>query len=585
MSNHATLEDRIWRLKWAFDRDGFEVEDRDIVKYTAPGSGSTRLGVMARHKRATNYETGERKRAYYVEGTPFEMGYLMGRLAEPEIHRMTDEFIDNVLWSMLKSLKKGAGEGETTSGGLPLLDVHHALVRIIHRMIHQRHVKKAVPRPLKREIQGLVKGCEDYAAQRRRQTSVTAKELWVLNAGFDCLLSIAYTGKLRAEVRGLRSEDLRMPMACNAFAVLNGAARGGPYFGRDFMFATGDVFQDVACHTIYNPVSEDSPASRPIVCMTAPGMVGSIAAMNLRGIAAGVDMIPGANCSSAEPGMNSLFLVRDCVERAESFDEALARIIEAKRGVSYDYILAAQGEDGRDRACVVEAGASSRQIPFRKYVRSVDKALRALLPTGKFISKHRSSASKNGAMVRRPGDIPFLDEYIRRFNRELWEFFGKKLRPDAFDERGYINKAPKERNCPETYYFAPVRMKNPDVLIATNHYLHPELRLCGMNLWTNRFARGHLDDVQWRYDELNARLAAALDRGAISHDRAKSLAGFLCPKNFPEYFEDHAKSRDGKEVVIQGSVSLFDLGERSVESHYGYYGDDWVRIRLARYIP
>ena len=321
----------------------------------------------------------------------------------------------------------------------------------------------------------------------------------------------------------------------------------------------------------------------PFVSMTAPGFVGSVAAMNSNGVAAGVDMIPGANCTSAEPGMNSLFLVRDCIERGGTFDEALGRIIEAKRGVTYDYILAADGGPEADRACVVEAGASMKRIPFRGYVRNVRKELRDLLPNHKYITKHRSGIASKGVMVRYPGDLPYLDKYIKKFNRGLWEFFGKQLRPDAFDERGYINESFDDTNCPETYYFAPERMNDKNVILATNHWIHPEMRLCGMKPWTSNFARGHMNDVQWRYDELNFRLKGALDKGPIPYARAKALIDFLKPRNFPGYHDGKDMSTDRKEYVINGSVSLFNLGRRTVESHYGYYGDKWVKIRLKNY--
>ena len=44
-----------------------------------------------------NYDTGSPKKAYYVEGTPHETGWLMGNMAEPEIARMMD-FTDRVVF-------------------------------------------------------------------------------------------------------------------------------------------------------------------------------------------------------------------------------------------------------------------------------------------------------------------------------------------------------------------------------------------------------------------------------------------------------------------------------------------------------
>ncbi|TFH08137.1 MAG: hypothetical protein E4H08_08295 [Candidatus Atribacteria bacterium] len=587
MANPESVTARIKRLKKAFENDDFTVHKGGIIQCGDPGA--ERVGMVATHKSATNYQTKEPKRAYYVEGAPYEMGYLMGRLAEPDIDVMTEQFIDNVILSMLHSVtnaesKKGKQEREQ------LLDTHKILIGVLRSMIRRRGMQKDASPELKQELNGIYDGCKDAAHFENRTTKVKKNELWVLNMGLDLLLSIVYTGEIRSHVP-LSVRHWRMPVACNAFALLNAATKAtkdhkGPFFGRDFMFSTGKVFQNVACHVIYNPVSKKGSAlSLPVVSMTAPGFVGSIAAMNSEGVAAGVDMIPAANCTSAEPGMNSLLMVRDCIERGATLEDAKNRIINAQRGVSWDYILAAAGEEkGEDSACVVEAGATMEKIPFRSYVQQVRMSLRALLPKAAYINKHRSDTDTRGVMVRWPGDVPALDKYIKKFNRSLWAYFKKTLYPDAFDDRGYINKTPEERNCPETYYFAPERMGNKDVILATNHWIHPELRLCGMKTWTNNFAKDHMNDVQWRYDELNFRIKATLDNGPITYAQARKLIDYLNPKEFPEYHKDNDKSEDGSQLVINGSVSLFDLGERSVESHYGYYKDEWVRIQLKNYL-
>lgn len=57
----------------------------------------------------------------------------------------------------------------------------------------------------------------------------------------------------------------------------------------------------------------------------------------------------------------------------------------------------------------------------------------------------------------------------------------------------------------------------------------------------------------------------------------------LCPR-IRHPLCSRARERDGKEAVINGSVSLFDLGKRSVESQYGDCSDPWVRIRLMEHI-
>jgi len=95
------------------------------------------------------------------------------------------------------------------------------------------------------------------------------------------------------------------------------------------------------------------------------------------------------------------------------------------------------------------------------------------------------------------------------------------------------------------------------------------------------------DNSQWRYDELNRRTLLALQDGPIDAETAKELIDFLAPNRVtghPTYYEKSPKSPDGLETAIEGVISLFDLKRRTVESHYGYSCDDWIRIRLPAYV-
>ncbi|NIV40163.1 MAG: hypothetical protein GWN58_65395, partial [Anaerolineae bacterium] len=56
-----------------------------------------RVGVRASNRSACHLP-GKVKRAYYVEGTHFEMGYLLGLMAEPEISQMCHEFNRRVIF-------------------------------------------------------------------------------------------------------------------------------------------------------------------------------------------------------------------------------------------------------------------------------------------------------------------------------------------------------------------------------------------------------------------------------------------------------------------------------------------------------
>lgn len=572
MSLVEAPEAKLERLRAAFASDGFSVSDGNVVRFRG------RVGIKARHETATSYDTGAPKVAYYVEGSPFEMGFLMGRLAESEIDRMTETFIDRVFRAMVREAIHGERLDFTGSRGPKLVRVHGLLVGLVREMIRTRGVLADVPRRFHQEIRGILAGCREAAHLEGRTTSVTEEELWVLNAGIDCILSRTYTGVLLPAP--IRPRDLRLPIACNGFAILNDAAADGALFGRDYMFPTGGIFQEIAGHVIYNPTGEEEGSRLPFVSMTAPGIVGSIAAMNVSGVAAGVNVAVGANCDPRRPGFNSLLLARDCVERGRRATDAVRRIVEARRGVTWNYLVA-DGGGTADRACVVEAGASMKQIPFTDYP---GELLRPFLPDREFLDENRSTEDVRGTMAR--WDDFHLPSAYLAFDRPLWSHFRKPLRRGALDAEGRINRTPDEKNCPGGFYFAPSRGRLRQLLLATNHFVIPEMRLCSMHPWASRVSRARLNDSQWRYDELNHRILTILDRdGPIGEEAAKRLLSFLAPGgDYPDYYRANPRSADGKETAILGSTSLFNLKARTIESHYGYFADPWVKTHLANYV-
>jgi len=93
------------------------------------------------------------------------------------------------------------------------------------------------------------------------------------------------------------------------------------------------------------------------------------------------------------------------------------------------------------------------------------------------------------------------------------------------------------------------------------------------------------DHIQWRYDELNNRCLKAIDQKPVTYDKAKKLINFLAPDgDFPAYYAGSPKSTDGKRTRIEGSISLLDLKKCTMDSYYGYYGDEWVKLTLLNYL-
>lgn len=587
MPDNSIPREHLNKIIDAFGKDHFDVDvNEGIFQFEG------KIGILATHKTATNSNTHKKKKAYYVEGTHYQMGYLMGVMAEEEIAIMTTEFVNNVVFDYLNLEIKG--ELRKIIGEF-LLDVV---------LSYSKNIEQDIPEGQKREMKGILDGCK----QANSNTKVNYDDLFILNVGIDALLSVVYTGKfpkprmkkltkdakkqlktkikLKPRIKSKANKYLRIPIMCNGFSVFGEATGGYSHFmGRDFMFPTADVFQNVACPIIYN--SEENEL--PIVSLTAPGFVGSLAAMNLNGVACGVEIAAGGNCDPNRPGVNSLLLVRHSIVHGDSCEDAVDVMVNTQRGVSWIYMLA----DGtNDKSCIVESGKSTDNIDYLKYPPWYLKLLK-LLPTKKYLEQHSTIEPQNGLMVRW-NDYQYPSEYLARYNKKLWKFYKPIIRLlnnrkiqiyfDAFSEHGYINKTLSDKNCPYAYYFAPQRDMRNDVMLTTNHFIIPEMRLCSMHPWSVFVAQGELDDFQWRYDQLNHEIFGALqDGGTIDFEKARDLISFLRPDGkFKEYYNPENKPLS--EVQVYGSISILDLKNKIIESIYGYFADEWVRITLPNYI-
>ncbi len=554
------MEQRYARLSEAFASDGFRVVKRAFTQ-----SGG--MGLMAKHLTAANYDTGEKKAAYYLEGTSYERGYLLGLLAEPAVADMAISFADNIVFDQM---------------GLDFLNrftwLQKLLVALVEELTHSAW--QSLPAHVHDEAAGLLDGCR----KSNPNTKVTKSRLIVLNAGIDTLLALLYTGgMLREQAPLLKAEDIHIKLMCNAFSVFGPQAGGGHYFARDFMFASGAVLQNNVAHIIHRPLGRESERGHGHVSVTAPGIIGCFSAMNARGVAGGINMSPAANCDPQRMGMNSLLLLRECVMRGGSAREAAAVIKAVRRGVTWNYVLS---DGGEDTACTVEAGAS---WPHTEYMNMPPPALRQYLPDADYFAQYPAAPIVDGAAVRWYGD-PLPQEYLS-FNRNLWQAWNASNSPhitlhaNALEPDGFINRTQEEKNCPSTQYFAPLRALT-GVHMTGNHFLMPQMRMCAMDSWVARLTLGHANDIQWRYDALRSEISKALIKdGSINFAAARRLADFLAPYGaYPAYYQRKPKSRDGRALRIEGCVSVFDLKECAAESHYGYFADEWVKTTLPNYL-
>jgi hypothetical protein len=540
-------------------------------------------GIKAIHKTAVIGTSSFKKKAFYVEGNPYQMGYLTGLMAESDVSNMCVDFNRDVVFEFIglgiqdESLKQILGK---------IVEDISAITILVTGM------PADMPYEYTEEINGLYDGC----VRANKDTKVTRTALWVLNVGIDSLLSFVYSGKLPDAIpfkenieKYVKPENFRIPIMCNAYTITGTkVTNSGTFFGRDFMFPTAGVFQYTACYMIRKPSS-----GIPTVNVCAPGMIGSIAGLSIKGVGVGIDMSPSGNCNPNRPGFNSLLLNRHAIQYGDTCKNAADVIVNAQRGVSWNYVLA----DGTtDRSCIVEAGCSTANLDFLSYVPQDIKSA-GVLPDEVFIANNLSAEVRNGTMIRW-NDYKYNDKYLD-FNKHLMPYmkeYAKKLvplalllqdykynyNPDDFLEIGYLNKTRKDTNCPLSYYFAPQRENRSDLLLVTNHYIIPEMRLCAMNEWTQFMSSGNIQDIQWRYDELNKRLINALDNGPVSYETAKRIANFLAPDgDFPDYYNPEGKPMN--QVHVHGSISLMDLKNKTIDTIYGYFSDQWVKIRLNNY--
>lgn len=560
MIQHKNINKHIINLAAAFSKDGYSI--KKIVNQF------DKVGIMAESNTATNYDTGNKKKVYYLEGTNYVMGYLFGLLSEKEISSMAIDFADKIVFEFI---------------GTDIFDRIKILRELLISIVYEiaKGMYPDLPKAIREEIQGICDGCK----KSNPDTKVDIKRLVALNMGVDILCALVYTGYyLLTRNYSLKPSDFKIPIMCNAFSIFGNPAGGGHYFCRDFMFPTADIFQNVATIVIYNPDTTGNEKVFPFVSVTAPGLVGSISAMNINGVGIGVDMSPAVNCNPKRIGTNSLLLARMCAQFGVNADEAVDIVKETLRGVSWNYIIS---DGANDKACILEAGASNSKLDFNKIL---PKYLKNLIPESIFLDSSRSAEPINGMMVRW-SNYKYPVDYLN-YNYTLWEFYNKKhtlekkLYSNAFSDNGFINRHHTENNCPSTFYFAPQRENNDNLVITTNHYVIPEMRIFAMHPWTASVVGNKINDIQWRYDKLNNLILASLeDRGYIDYNSAKKIIDFLAPYgNHPDYYSKNPKSRDGREIRIEGCTCIFDLKNKIVECHFGYYSDEWIKITLPNYL-
>ena len=612
---------RFQRIKAAFEADNFK-----MLTLTEPETGKElpylerngSIACAAEHLGKRSPAAKLPKVAYYVEGSNYLMGYFIGLMAEPRVSQMAVQYADNVIFDFLDL------EGFVKNDSPLAMKIKDLIIEIVYK--YSQAMIRDVPYEYVDELKGMLEGC--FAANP--STKVTWDRLWALNYGIDCLIAHIYTGQIFKDSK-IKPHKMRVPVFCNSFMLGSpGAEPGSSFFGRDFMFPTAEVFQDVACLIIHRPEPLEGVPRNALVSQTAPGIIGSVVAMNEAGLGIGIEMLPSAYCNPERPGFNALGLNRDVAEYCSDAAAGAERVAATQRGVSWIYAIADKGE----KACILETGrkpAKGEAFPYLEYVTEYyRKFLPAVAELEALRKAHGNPDPDRGTMPRWKG-YSYPLELIEGYNPGLFKAYNRNFKDRLFDklrgiggcliklvskkyaslgdffadigrvlstwarwdkcdssETGFYPKAPDDYILPGPYYFAPQRETRKDLVIGTNHFITPEMRLVSMTDWLELIEGDEFVDSQWRYDALNSFVLEALaaGNGKVDFDKAWVLVDFLDPVRSPKYsfYYRRDNPKPPEEIVVHGSVNLLELKTLRIRSLWGYYGDEAVTINLKRYL-
>ena len=478
------------------------------------------VGILAKHSKWSE------KRCIVLTGKPYSLGYQMGRLLPGGTYNMVKTYTDNLL-EEYAYVKKGTTLFNT--------------VKNMATSLAKAAVTKdeAIPDYLLEEMKGVADGANSANSSFKQ---ITADDVLVLNEGLDSLYSILFTGKL-PNTEGATKDIL----GCNGFVVSgNATVDGKVYHGRDFMLATGGIYQDEALMTIYIP-----EGGKPFVTIGAPGFVGQTAGINSQGVSMGVDVVFGG-ATRETPGLGCLLVIRDIIQNCSNLDEAVERMKSQNRGVAWVYVIA----------------DDEKSIKY----------------TNGIVVEEGMAEDKNGKEFNGPDILPW---YTEQSLKDLIE----KLPPDEMPERGVMTR-PQDWEYPAAFEglddFPPQTEVYDDVVIAANHYIIPRMVFTtfspGMQFLQKNYWK--TSRTLLRYSDLAKRVTDKY--GKIDFAIARDLIDFMNPNRKEESVKNGYEGWTRYEVdgEIEGHHDIFDNQELIMECLYGYYHADepWVRIDLKPFV-
>lgn len=595
------------QIEAAFASDGWNIADSFTTK-------RGHHGYFAQHKHATILDNGEPKKAYYLEGDGYDMGYLHGALSARigDAYDMCTTYVHHIIVNLL-SEQWDEDMAAKCEGWVPGVsqadqdlftsdmscDTYETLLNfmeawLITGTVHSyRNDPAQFPAELEEEMHGFVAG----ALAEDPNCGCTYEKMIYVNYGIDFIMGSLYAGQLPRilseqaqrdntiprhmahQISEMAPHVFKIPYFCNAFGAVNGATTSGKdiYMGRDFQLPTGLVYQTVAADIIYNPTD----GRLPHISSGAPMYVGRVTGMNKYGVTMGIDMLRAAPVNPAAPGLNSILLTRHVMEYATSTRDAIDIIANAPRGMSWLYPIC----DANADCVIIEAG---KHLPKGEYFNPLqyvnNSDVLALLPDQAFLDAHSSNDIFNQGIYVRSMNWTYPEEYLG-FNEALYELAGMPYDASLWGATGQLFESFEDENddtkcCLHNNFFPPQRETFPDIVIISNNAIVPEYRISMMSYAAN-FWEVTAHAAQWRYDQINDQLTAL--HGKINMETAKEVMNFLSPARTPGYWTNTI-NENPMSAIVEGTMNIADIRALRLTTKTGYWSDPWTELTLSGFL-
>lgn len=565
-------------------------------------------------------QTKDGKRVCFVQGTPYERGFLRGLLNGSSIQTSISRWLPYVASQLFASQSFDLRIGvqgdlrdaiyEVIINGVTKLMMEHAVT-----MFWTAHKAGDIPKHLVQEMKGIAQG----ALAGSFYTPLTLNDIVALNYGMEYLISQLYSGKLVENLKRmwldenkedaavqvaqehLQLNDFRPPDMCAAILCRGKATKSGAdaWMARDFQFANGRTFHRIHMHVIQKM---DTHFSSVGLCV--PGMVGYITGLNERGLSSGVHLIRSVGVNGDRPGLGSLLAVRSMCDSSASFEEA--RVFMQQRfyhGTPWLYPVM----DHRGMGGILEVVAPGdyledpvAQTDNKAPPYHTSESQRYSLPLSEFLPptdylkrlEHPKSHPESGVFVRCLGDPTRRIETrdLHRVNQPLMEQAQIEIENEEdekflYSPTGVLFHSWKEnlrRNLAiGNSYFCPPRDEYPDIMVATNHFITPRLRITQMDTSMREISVD--SDSQWRYDMLAQKLHE--NYGTLNFEILADIMTFLSPKLMPRYPTNHTyKDLEPEQTPIEGAISLIDTRKLVFYTKAGLWGHEWQAYHLKLYL-